>query len=309
MSEETTAVTRPVKERREGLVELTPAKLLQLRETCHVCVPVTAPSDRAVPYFAPIFTALYIDAREEAGQVWPLPGGGGKLGLSKVGVTRLAIASGIQMKEAKVEERSDSYIRVKAWIRQRNASGEWIEYSAQQELDKGDLYADELAIKLKKNSPEAAAKLAEAAVQKIWRHRLARAETGAYLRAMRFVLVLKSGFTPAELARPFICQDVQFRPDPNDPAIQGQLRAAGDYLIQRMYGGEGSASGAAAFAIEGQVGDAIREEARLQANVERLCAPDGTDRVAYAEYKAKRLAQLRAGDETTGEEPEEWEGL
>jgi len=68
------------------------------------------------------------------------------------------------------------------------------------------------------------------------KHKLALAETGAMLRAIRGLLTIKNSYTTAELEKPFVRARLAFQPDYNDPEIRRQFVAAATQAITGVYG-------------------------------------------------------------------------
>jgi len=68
------------------------------------------------------------------------------------------------------------------------------------------------------------------------KHALARAQTGAMERVVRDALGLKSSYTPAELAKPFVVPRLIFTPDTNDPDVKMFHLALKSGVIEELYG-------------------------------------------------------------------------
>jgi len=68
------------------------------------------------------------------------------------------------------------------------------------------------------------------------RHKLARCETGAMLRAIRGLLTIKNSYTKEELEKPFVIARLAFQPDYNDPEIRKEFVAAATQAITGIYG-------------------------------------------------------------------------
>lgn len=70
----------------------------------------------------------------------------------------------------------------------------------------------------------------------IKRHKVARCETGAMLRAIRGLLNVKGTYSVAELQKPFIIARLVFQPDYADPIIKAQAVALAFKAMQGVFG-------------------------------------------------------------------------
>lgn len=68
------------------------------------------------------------------------------------------------------------------------------------------------------------------------RHKVARCETGAMLRAIRGLLNIKGTYSHAELQKPFVIARLVFQPDYADPIIKAQAVALAFKAMQGVYG-------------------------------------------------------------------------
>jgi len=68
------------------------------------------------------------------------------------------------------------------------------------------------------------------------RHKVARCETGAMLRAIRGLLNVKGTYSHAELQKPFVIARLVFQPDYADPYIKAQAVALAFRAMQGVYG-------------------------------------------------------------------------
>lgn len=209
----------------------------------HVLVPQSTLA-QVSPLFQVSVEMVRISPNPVDKDVWPLPGGGGKLGLSKQGLLKIARAAGIEFLPATVDSERKDYIRMSAAVRKRNASGAWETTRGTYELDMEIVGQDLFLEKVKKigkqygpkNEAEAREKT-EAELMKFRRYRVGRCETGAYLRAIRAMLTIKGDYTASELEKPFIVPAVHFSPDMNDPEMRAMVVNAGKLAIHELWGG------------------------------------------------------------------------
>ncbi|MFH2074228.1 MAG: hypothetical protein ABIJ57_02600 [Pseudomonadota bacterium] len=68
------------------------------------------------------------------------------------------------------------------------------------------------------------------------RHKVARCETGAMLRAIRGLLNVKGTYSAVELQKPFVIARLVFQPDYADPIIKAQAVALAFKAMQGVYG-------------------------------------------------------------------------
>ncbi len=68
------------------------------------------------------------------------------------------------------------------------------------------------------------------------RHKVARCETGAMLRAIRGLLNIKGTYSYSELQKPFVIARLVFQPDYADPIIKAQAVALAFKAMQGVYG-------------------------------------------------------------------------
>jgi len=158
--------------------------------------------------------------------VWPLPGGGEKLALSKQALYKIAQASGIEFLRSEiVGTPSRDYVVIAAAVRKRSESGVWVIYRGTYELDLITVYENLLSTLEKRigkgqygpKTLEEAKKKAAEETNKIRQYKFQRAETGAYLRAIRQCLALRGEYTAKELEKPFITWANHLNPDPDNP--------------------------------------------------------------------------------------------
>jgi hypothetical protein len=212
------------------------------RKGLHVLVPTQFQS-QVSSLWQGVYEAVLLSPVPEHKDCWPLPGGGGKVGLSKTGLMKIARAAGIELYKSEVEERSVGYIRTAATIRQRNASGAWEYTKATKSFERAILLEEELATQMSKvgkkfgpiNDAEAQSK-AEATIRRFWKFNSERCETGAFLRCIRSVLSIRGDYSPQELTKPFIVRAIHFAPDQADPELRSVMLNAAKLTAVQLWG-------------------------------------------------------------------------
>lgn len=211
------------------------------------------------PYFRICLEEVYIDSNPDKGDVYKVgsrniekdsnkrPKWENLYSPSKPALMRLASAAGIvwDPNHTRAVSVTRDYVYYEAMGGLRKASGEAIKAKASKELDMTVIEEELLEanlVKAKEITPEKRKGLNEAEWAKQqtktamiqWRkNKVTRAETGAILRVIRALLGMKSQYTEAELARPFVVPRVDFYPDFSDPTVrrfmsENGIRAAND---------------------------------------------------------------------------------
>jgi len=207
----------------------------------HILIPQSS-IQQVGPLFKVALNMVYLSDVPEDRDVWKLPGG--KLGLSKQGLYKISIASGIEMLDSRVISSTRDYVCFEASVRRRNESGAFIVSKATYEIDLTVVLEDLTATftsRIGKNyGPRDAGEARQKALDetgKIRRYKLQRAETGAYLRAIRQILALKTEYTAEELSKPFITYSMNFDPDMNDPDMKRVVLDAARRAVEAQYSG------------------------------------------------------------------------
>lgn len=174
--------------------------------------------------------------------------------LTKVPLLKMAKAAGIvwNWSETKIVSATRDYVIYQAVAAIRTPSGEYIPAKGTKEIDLLAVEAE-----TKKSKREALEKLSPAELKKKlgnksfddylesevegtmiqWRkNKIARAETGAMLRAVKALLTIKSTYTMEELEKPFVVPRIDFSPDYNDPNVRSMLLNHGMKAASELFG-------------------------------------------------------------------------
>jgi len=218
-------------------------------EANHNILVTPAMLQRCPPMFAPAVTTVSVPSLGvKDGWVYKIPGGG-KLGLSKPMLLKLAAASGVTIvseKSGRLDDcRDPHYCRYRVVGRMTRFDGSMAEMPATKEMD------------LRDNSPlvhnmhKAAEKTEEWKAQderrkpqkvdawdRIWQtreHLESHAETKAMLRVIRAILGVKTSYSREELEKPFLVAKMVFSP-PDDPEINRMIAAQQLGMTDALYG-------------------------------------------------------------------------
>jgi len=155
-----------------------------------------------------------------------------RLALSKVALLQLGDAAGVRWYPTECKRLDNMsnplYVSYQVVGAIRRPDGSWFTIKATKELDLEVIREEIKAEQVKKGerdrlTPEAI----ETKVQAEWiqrrKHKVALCETGAYNRALRMLLKIKSTYTAAELQKPFIVTQVALNPA-SDPAVAHAMR-------------------------------------------------------------------------------------
>lgn len=224
--------------------ELAAESIHEYRETAHVLIPEQRLA-QVSPFFKISVNAVRLSPNPDDRDIWKLPGG--KYALSKQGLYKIASAAGISFGVSEVVKVERDYVCVKASVMKRNSSGEWETRTGTAEIDldvvQEDLYMANVDKMQKnyqyapKNDDECVAK-ARAEAMKIRRHKVARCETGAYLRAIRAMLPLKGEYSQDDFKKPFIVAACHYAPDYSDPMVLQLVKDGTALGVARLCGTE-----------------------------------------------------------------------
>ena len=180
---------------------------------------------------------------------------GKRFALTKEGLLKLSSCAGVQW-DYSFSGRTDpmnnpDYISYRVVGAVQRLDGSWLPLQGAYDLD--FLVIEEQAFEGKKETTKtwknngwdkmtakerdaACKKLAHDDVLAIRRHKVARCETGAMLRAIRGLLNVKGTYSAAELQKPFVIARLAFQPDYADPIIKAQAVALAFKAMQGVFG-------------------------------------------------------------------------
>lgn len=180
---------------------------------------------------------------------------GKRFALTKDGLLKLSSCAGVQW-DYNFSGRTDpmnnpDYISYRVVGAVQRLDGSWLPLQGAYDLD--FVVIEEQALEGKKESTKnwksngwdkfspaqretACRKLAHEDVLAIRRHKVARCETGAMLRAIRGLLNVKGTYSAAELQKPFVIARLVFQPDYADPIIKAQAVALAFKAMQGVFG-------------------------------------------------------------------------
>ncbi len=229
----------------------------------NVVVPFEIRDDRIDPFHVFRIAVVQINPNPDYGEVWPIGKReiGGKwvtmLALAKPALEKIGIAAGIIWdpdRTRRLDDHSDpDYVEFQAVGLFRGPDGQWRTIHGTKELDLRVIeeeVRDEQWTKM--NSPgwklpekysylkgKSKEEILEFLVRREmlqWRrHKVARAETGAKLRALRS-LGIKSAYTPDELAKPFVFVRVDYSPDWDRQDVREVAEKAHAAFMKDLYG-------------------------------------------------------------------------
>jgi hypothetical protein len=267
--------------------ELQVEKIHEYRATgkVHVLIP-EARLAQLNPFFKVSVNQVNISPAPADKDVWALPGGK-KYSLSKQGLYKIACAAGISFCGATIVSVSSDYVCVQAKIRKRNTAGEWEYRDGTCEIDlqvvEEDLFMG-LVEKLQKfggtdkyYGPKNEAECREKArveAMKIRRYKVARAETGAYLRAIKSMLPLKGEYEPQELRMPFIVAASHLSPDFSNPVVKEMMKDSAALNIAYLWGEPADVA-----KLETSTGKSVQQLQASQDNLRQLTAGEDVDTV------------------------------
>lgn len=180
---------------------------------------------------------------------------GKRFALTKDGLLKLSSCAGVQWDysfSGRIDPMNNpDYIAYRVVGAVQRLDGSWLPLQGAYDLD--FVVIEEQAFEGKKESTKswksngwdkftpaqreaACRKLAHEDVLAIRRHKVARCETGAMLRAIRGLLNVKGTYSAAELQKPFVIARLVFQPDYADPIIKAQAVALAFKAMQGVYG-------------------------------------------------------------------------
>lgn len=240
--------------------EVITAKLREAARHFHLVAPTTG--GRAPEGCEVVFSPVLI----ESADTYEIPGSD-KRGLAKAALDRIASAAGVSWipgESRRLDDGSDPrYCHFRAVGRYRHFDGTVATIVAEKEMDlrDGSPQVESLIAKsAKKAKREAAQKRtslsdadaraigvekAENQVRELRLHILGHAETKARLRAIRS-LGIRTGYEPAELAKPFVVARVSFTGATDDPELRREFARA---ISQNFLNGHAALYGQATSAL------------------------------------------------------------
>jgi hypothetical protein len=120
----------------------------------------------------------------------------------------------------------------------------------------------------KELTPEERERKALSEILQYRKHKAARCETGAYNRVIRMLLSLKSTFSAAEIAKPFIVERIDFAPDYSNPETRRRVELAYISQVGSDFGMEAQETRALAGDACATVEDCRQAEQEVQARRE-----------------------------------------
>ena len=204
---------------------------------------------QADPNFTPMITALKMDPREGAGDVYAIESTGSgnnrrmKFGAPlKTALEKLGEAAGIIELPPIYDRRADG-LTVTGGIKVRRPDGTYATLYGTREWVTEREHAKVVGRcpTTKYNSDEPLSEPDKAAwIKKEWTRVQEfsgpMTESKAYLRAYRKALKLKQKYTPEELQKPFLVVSTTFTPDTSDPAVVRMLMTSGQQATALLYG-------------------------------------------------------------------------
>lgn len=196
------------------------------------------------PFHVPHMSVIQVDPDRDAGETYPLPGG--KIGLSKVVLDKIAQAGSItwipdQCTGGWLSPRKYQY---KAVGVVKGLDGQRRTIIGSKEIDL-DVIEEELRASVPRREkcptkePERS-RWIETTIRdemiSFKKHIAARTESGAKNRAIRSAYGLKSSYTRDEIARPFVIPRLVLSPDMSDPEVKKMVLGEALGIIPELYG-------------------------------------------------------------------------
>jgi len=194
--------------------------LQEASEKYHLVSPATA-CGRLPEGTGVALSTVMVDANIENGEVYPV--GGGKLGLGKVSLDRIAAAAGISWDATQSRRMDDGrdpyYCHYKAVGAYRSFDGTEVQIQGEKEMDMrdGSPQIEALQARIRDKS-----KNADAQIREMRLHILAHAESKARLRAIRS-MGIRSSYLPKELEKPFVVARIMWTGETNDPELRREF--------------------------------------------------------------------------------------
>ncbi len=189
------------------------------------------------PFFALQLSIIHVKPDTGAGEVFSVGNrrdDGGRyipiFALSGSTIERMGAAAGITWVDSRPVIARPELVMWQATGQMHLPNGQIMQMTATKELDltviEDEIRQDKLdsAARSKEPKPEGwVEQQVRAAMIQKRKNKMALAETGAKLRCIRHLLGIKSGYTQAELSKPFVIPSFVFRPDYNDPEIKNAM--------------------------------------------------------------------------------------
>jgi hypothetical protein len=203
-------------------------------------------------FMTPVIDSVYLSQKQEDGDVYPEKSAAdAKLRISAQGLRKLAVASGIMWhpRECKrTDNRQDKdYVSFQAVGSIKKNDGTMVAWKGEFDLDLQvveeelrELYYQKSKSWHKSDAEKKA--YIESSVRRDLlqkrKHKIKLAETGAMNRVIRAILGLKSAYSKAELAKPFVVVRIVFQPDLSDPETKRQVTTAAIQAMTGIYGAQ-----------------------------------------------------------------------
>ena len=193
---------------------------------------------------------VYLSPNPNDGDVYSMFGQDGKFALTKQALTKLSVAAGIIWNPAetrRTDNRSDrNYVSFQAVGGLRKVDGSPVYFKAEYDMDFEGIEEELRTMYENKcaswNKPDSEKK---AYVEKSVRrdllqkrkHKIKLCESGAMNRVIRWLLGVKTTYTPEELKHPFVVVRVIIRPDFSSKEVRSKMIEAAVNSIAGIYGG------------------------------------------------------------------------
>jgi len=205
-------------------------------------------------FHAPVIDSVTLSSNPNDGDVYPAKKGDDcdEFRIAAQGLRKLSVCAGIiwhPYECRRVDNRSDrDYVAYQAMGGIRKADGAPVWWKGEYDLD-FEIIDEELNEQYrntcknwKNKTEENKQAYIESSVRRDMifkrKHRIKLAETGAMTRVIRSILGLKSAYTKAELANPFVMVRIVLRPDFNDKEVRRRLLDAAIKSMTGLYGAE-----------------------------------------------------------------------
>ncbi len=211
-----------------------PAEIQQILESAATNYNlIGALSFGAIPEgFAVVMTSLLVRPEDDCYSV-----GGGRYGLSRAAVERIAGAAGVTTKDSHVVASAVNYCRYSVTVGRMDLDGTVRQVTKSKTMD---LRAGSGQLQAIREQAAAKNKDATSLIREQRMHLDAHAETKAWLRAVRTLLALRT-YTVEELKRPFLVPKMQFTGRSRDPELR---RMFAEGLMHAALGAGGMLYGA-----------------------------------------------------------------
>lgn len=202
------------------------AKLAEVLDKVHLVSPAT--SIGALPEGCEVnFSLVHVNASDASSETYST--GGGKVGIAKVVLDKIAAASGVDWDAAASgrldDGRDPRYCHFRAIGYVRTFDGRERQISAEKVMDLREGsptvvgLREQVAKRNAERKPGTPEKSAELQIREMRMHILSHAESKARLRAIRGGLGIQTGYTVAELKKPFLVISCTFSGRTTDKAL------------------------------------------------------------------------------------------